>query len=192
MKYWLSGGLVAGVAIIAGCSAEPLYENGAADQASLAHGNEIVEAAGALAADLRDANGATMARATLEQADGAVRVRIAAAGLAAGTYGAHIHMTGRCDAPGFESAGAHWNPTGHQHGSENPQGPHLGDLPNLAVAADGTGEISFDIAGATLRGGNHPVLDDDGAAIIVHADPDDYRTDPSGNSGARIACGVAG
>lgn len=187
MNFRISAALVAGVAMMAGCSSEPLYENNMA-----ASGNDIVEAADAIGADLRDANGAILARATLEQAGDAVRIRIQAAGLPAGTYGAHVHMTGRCDAPDFASAGAHWNPTGHQHGSDNPEGPHLGDLPNLIVAADGTGEISFDMAGTTLRGGNHPVMDDDGAAVIVHADPDDYRTDPSGNSGARIACGIVG
>lgn len=187
MKYWFSGGLVASVAMIAGCSSEPLYENEAAVQA-----NNAVEAAEGLSADLRDVNGATLARAMLEQTSDAVRIRIEATGLAAGTYGAHVHMTGRCDAPDFASAGGHWNPTEHQHGHDNPQGAHLGDLPNLVVAADGTGTISFDIAGATLRGASNSVLDEDGAAVIVHAEPDDYRTDPSGNSGARIACGVVG
>ncbi len=187
MKFGISSGLVVGMAMMAGCSSEPLYENNMA-----APGNNAVEAGDGLGADLRDADGATMARAMVEQAGDAVRIRIEAAGLPAGTYGAHVHMTGRCDAPDFASAGAHWNPTDHQHGSENPQGAHLGDLPNLVVAADGTGEISFDIRGASLRGGNNPVMDDDGAAVIVHAEPDDYRTDPSGNSGARIACGVIG
>lgn len=187
MKFRIASGLVAGMAMMAGCSTEPLYENNVA-----ASGNEAVEAADGLRADLRDVNGATLARATLEQAGDAVRLRIEAAGLPAGTYGAHVHMTGRCDAPDFASAGGHWNPTGHEHGRDNPQGAHMGDLPNLVVAADGTGAISFDIADATLRGGSNPILDEDGAAVIVHADPDDYRTDPSGNSGARIACGVVG
>ncbi|MBX3562447.1 MAG: superoxide dismutase family protein [Sphingomonas sp.] len=173
--------------MMAGCSSEPLYENEAAVQA-----NNVVETVEGLSADLRDINGETLARATLEQTGDAVRVRIDAAGLPAGTYGAHVHMTGRCDAPDFASAGGHWNPTDHRHGRDNPQGAHMGDLPNLVVAADGSGAISFDITGATLRGAGNPVMDEDGAAVIVHADPDDYRTDPSGNSGARIACGVIG
>ncbi len=187
MKYWFSGKFVASMVVIAGCSSEPLYENEAVVQA-----NNAIEAVERLNADLRDANDTTLARAMLEQTGDAVRIRIEAAGLAAGTYGAHVHMTGRCDAPDFASAEGHWNPTEHQHGHDNPQGAHLGDLPNLVVAADGTGTISFDIAGATLRGANNAVLDEDGAAVIVHAEPDDYRTDPSGNSGARIACGVVG
>lgn len=141
-------------------------------------------------AELRKADGSASARASAEQTGAGVTVRIEAAGLPAGTYGAHVHMVGRCDGPAFESAGAHWNPMAMQHGSENPQGPHLGDLPNLTVAADGSGSVSFEIPQAQLRGGESPMLDPDGAAVIVHASPDDYRTDPSGNSGARIACGV--
>lgn len=141
-------------------------------------------------AEVRKADGQVSARASTTQTGAGVTVRIEAAGLPAGTYGAHVHMTGRCDAPAFESAGAHWNPMSRQHGSENPQGPHLGDLPNLTVAADGSGSISFEIPQAQLRGGDNPLLDADGAAVVVHASPDDYRTDPSGNSGARIACGV--
>lgn len=141
-------------------------------------------------ADLRRADGQVVARASATPADGAVRVRIEATGLPAGTYGAHVHTTGRCEGPDFASAGAHWNPMGKQHGSENPQGPHMGDLPNLVVGSDGRGNVSFEIPHAALHSGEHAVLDEDGAAVVVHASPDDYRTDPSGNSGARIACGV--
>jgi Cu-Zn family superoxide dismutase len=97
-----------------------------------------------------------------------------------------VHAVGRCDPPGFESAGPHWNPTGREHGSQNPRGQHLGDLPNLLVGADGEGSFDLGIAGADLRA----MLDTDGAALVIHAGADDYRTDPSGNSGARIACGV--
>jgi Cu-Zn family superoxide dismutase len=143
-------------------------------------------------ADLRDTSGRTLARASVSQVGDAVRVRIEAAGLAPGIYGAHVHSAGRCDAPAFESAGPHWNPTGRQHGRDNPAGQHLGDLPNLMVGTDGRGSFEFTIPGAMLSGGPGPVLDDDGAAVVVHARADDYRTDPSGNSGARIACGVLG
>lgn len=140
--------------------------------------------------DLRSATGETMARASVTQGADGASVSIEAAGLQAGTYGVHVHTTGRCDAPAFESAGAHWNPTTRQHGTQNPQGPHQGDLPNLTVGADGRGTVAFVIPGARLTGGDAPMMDADGAAVVVHADPDDYRTDPSGNSGARIACGV--
>jgi Cu-Zn family superoxide dismutase len=153
---------------------------------------EGLAAPSAVQADVRDTAGNTVARASLSQVGDAVRVRIEAAGLLPGTYGAHVHSVGRCDAPAFESAGPHWNPTGRLHGRDNPGGQHLGDLPNLMVGTDRRGSFEFTIPGATLAGGGRPVLDGDGAAIVVHARADDYRTDPSGNSGTRIACGVLG
>lgn len=141
------------------------------------------------AAALAEPGGRVVGRATVTQESGGARVRIAVDGLAAGTYAAHIHRTGRCEGPSFESAGAHWNPTGHQHGFRNPSGRHRGDLPNVAVGADGRGTLSFTIRAAMLRG-ETAMIDADGAAVMIHALPDDYRSDPSGNSGARIACGV--
>jgi Cu-Zn family superoxide dismutase len=144
------------------------------------------------AATLRDAGGRPVANATAMASAGQLRVRVEAAGLAPGTYGVHLHAVGRCDPPDFATAGPHWNPGGRQHGSQNPQGPHLGDLPNLMVGTDRDGSLEFAIAGGTLTGGAAALLDADGAAVVVHASPDDYRTDPSGNSGARIACGVFG
>ena len=107
-----------------------------------------------------------------------------------GVHGAHIHEVGSCQAPDFTSAGGHWNPLGKQHGRDNMAGPHMGDMPNLIVGQDGTGTLELLVNGATLVGGAEPILDDDGAAIVIHQGPDDYRTDPSGNSGARVACGV--
>jgi Cu-Zn family superoxide dismutase len=141
-------------------------------------------------ADLRDASGAVKARATISEAGGGLRLRIEAAGLAPGAYGAHVHAVGRCDPSDFASAGPHWNPAARQHGKDNPQGMHKGDLPNLMVGADGRGSFEIDLEGARLSGGADALLDSDGAALVIHAKPDDYRTDPSGNSGARIACGV--
>lgn len=141
-------------------------------------------------AELRKADGQIVARAAVTPNSQGLHLQIEATGLPPGTYGAHIHTTGRCDAPDFASAGGHWNPMSRQHGSENPQGSHMGDLPNLVVAANGRGTLSADIPHGTLRGGDHGVLDADGAAVVIHAGPDDYRTDPSGNSGARVACGV--
>ena len=139
-------------------------------------------------ADLVDALGATRGRASLVGHSGSVRVSVAANGMAPGTYGAHLHAVGRCDAPEFTTAGAHWNPTGRQHGRANPAGAHLGDLPNLQVGADGRGRVDFVVADAGLQAGPHPILDGDGAAVVVHAAADDERTDPSGNSGKRILC----
>ena len=113
-------------------------------------------------------------------------VSLDASALPPGTHGAHIHMVGRCDAPDFTTAGGHWNPTSKQHGTMNPAGPHEGDLPNLIVGTDGRGTLAITIPGATMAG----LLDADGSAMVVHAGADDLRTDPSGNSGGRIACGV--
>jgi Cu-Zn family superoxide dismutase len=109
-------------------------------------------------------------------------------GLPPGEHGFHVHTAGQCD-PTFEAAGGHWNPTNAQHGTQNPQGAHLGDMPNITVGQDSTVNVQATTPGGTLRGQN-AVLDADGAAVMVHAGPDDYRTDPSGNSGDRIACGV--
>ncbi len=122
-------------------------------------------------------------------ANGAMlRGEVSVRGLAAGRYGMHLHAVGQCAGPAFASAGAHWNPTMAQHGRLNPAGRHSGDLPNLVVGADGSGRIAFDVPGPISGAGG--LLDADGAAIIIHAAPDDERTDPSGNSGDRKYCAV--
>jgi Cu-Zn family superoxide dismutase len=146
-----------------------------------------------LNADLRDAQGRTRARATAEQSGDSLRVRVEAVGMSPGAYGAHLHTVGRCDPPGFAGAGPHWNPAGQMHGKDNPKGMHKGDLPNLMVGADGRGSFEYTIPNAGLSGMlPNRLIDADGAAVVIHAKPDDYRTDPSGNSGDRIACGVLG
>jgi Cu-Zn family superoxide dismutase len=122
----------------------------------------------------------------LRDSTGGVVVQGAITGLKPGNHGFHVHTVGRCDPPAFESAGPHWNPTNKQHGRQNPAGWHTGDLANLAAAAEGVAQVHQTLEGATL----HDLLDGDGSALVVHADPDDNKTDPSGNSGARIACGV--
>jgi Cu-Zn family superoxide dismutase len=122
-------------------------------------------------------------------ASGTPVLRVKVSGLPAGVHGIHIHTVGKCEGPAFTSAGGHLNPAGHQHGKDNPMGSHLGDLPNITVDRHGNGELAqtLTVAATTLRA---ELADADGAAVVVHADPDDYRTDPSGNSGARIACAV--
>ena len=105
-------------------------------------------------------------------------------------HGIHIHAVGRCDPPDFMSAGDHVNPTNRQHGLRNPQGPHAGDLPNLTVEAGGTGTFQAANVDLTLGAGANGLFDADGSALVVHADPDDEATEPTGNSGGRIACGV--
>ena len=138
------------------------------------------------AAVLHDAQGAEVGRATAREVEGGLRVTLEVHGLPPGDHGAHVHTVGRCDPPGFDSAGGHWNPLGAHHGSLNPAGPHMGDLPNLTVAPDGRATLGVNIPGAAMAG----LLDADGSAIVVHAGRDDMMSDPSGNSGGRIACGV--
>lgn len=111
-------------------------------------------------------------------------------GLSEGLHGVHLHEVGRCDGPAFDSAGGHWNPSGKQHGRDNPNGAHVGDLSNLGALASGNGTGTYLVAGVLLDQGEVRMGDTDGTALIVHASADDYRTDPSGNSGARIACAV--
>jgi Cu-Zn family superoxide dismutase len=140
-------------------------------------------------AQLKDANGRAVGNAVLVQENGSVRVIIDVTGLPPGHKGVHVHAVGQCDPPSFESSGDHFNPTNAQHGSANPQGPHLGDLPNIAVDSGGRGHLEATLKRVSLETGGRSVFDADGSAIVIHADPDDLRTDPSGNSGARIACG---
>ena len=137
-------------------------------------------------ADLRTAGGTAVGTAVAEEIDGAIRVMVEVHGMAKGVHGTHVHTTGKCEGPDFASAGGHWNPLGKQHGKDNPLGPHAGDMPNLSVGDDGRDRTIFTLPGGTYEG----LLDADGAALVVHAGPDDYKSDPSGNSGGRIACGV--
>lgn len=125
----------------------------------------------------------------VETAEG-LRVTIKAKGLPSGTHAAHIHTTGACTPPDFASAGGHWNPTAKQHGRDNPQGMHMGDMPNMLLGTDGVGELQFTIPGAKLTSGATPLLDTDGAAVVIHAGADDMKSDPAGNAGGRVACGV--
>jgi Cu-Zn family superoxide dismutase len=119
-----------------------------------------------------------------------VGLRITASGLPHGMHGIHVHSVGRCDGPGFDSAGPHWNPASRKHGLSNPAGPHGGDLPNVSVAANGTLSTTLTVPAASLSPGPGSLLDADGAALVLHATADDNVTDPSGNSGGRIACAV--
>ena len=130
-----------------------------------------------------DTAGKAIGTVTVRPGTGGWAIAVDVAGLSPGNHGIHLHEVGRCDAPGFTTAGAHFNPTGHQHGSLNPNGPHQGDLGNFAVGADGAGHQQWTQAW-DANSATH------GLALVIHASADDNRTDPSGNSGARVACGV--
>lgn len=145
---------------------------------------------GAARADLLDAEGRSLGAVILNEDDGGLALAGAVVGLAPGEHGFHIHAVGRCEPPGFESAGDHVATTGNAHGFDAAGGPHEGDLRNLSAGPDSIATVEQSTDRVSLRGGDAPLLDDDGAALIVHADPDDYVGQPAGNSGTRIACGV--
>ena len=138
---------------------------------------------------LHNTNGLPAGTAVLIASGDSLTLNLAAASLPAGGHGLHLHMIGNCEVPTFSSAGGHLNPDGHLHGTANPAGSHLGDLPNLTIDAQGAGALSIRLRG-TRADLEAALFDSTGSAIVVHADPDDYKTDPSGNSGTRIACGV--
>lgn len=140
-------------------------------------------------ATLSFANGLPAGTVQLLSNGSKVTVAIAAVGLPEGEHGFHLHTTGTCTAPDFTSAGGHLNPGQKSHGALSPGGKHLGDMPNLVVGANRTGRAEVELdgdAGAVLD----DIFDTDGAAVVIHAGPDDYTSDPAGNAGARIACGV--
>lgn len=142
-------------------------------------------------ATLTLADGRPAGTARIEAAGRTVTLELGLSGVAPGTHGVHLHARGACTAPDFASAGGHLNPLGKRHGSLAAGGMHEGDLPNITVGPGGSGTLSADLAG-TPDEVRAWLFDGDGTAIVVHAAPDDYRTDPAGNSGARVACGVIG
>jgi Cu-Zn family superoxide dismutase len=141
-------------------------------------------------AELRDASGKVVGAARLREVATGVEVIVEVMGLKPGKHGLHIHSVGKCEGPDFKSAGAHFNPHGKQHGLDNPLGAHGGDMPNLEVGGDGKGQATLVARGVTLGEGPASLFGKDGTALVVHADLDDGKTDPAGNAGARIACGV--
>ena len=141
-------------------------------------------------AALKDKDGKDVGAVTLIETSEGVRIAVTGYRLPPGAHGLHIHAVGQCVPPEFTSAGGHFNPGGKQHGKLNPAGPHAGDLPNLVVAASGEGGLDVTTKAVTLGPGPTSLWSGTGTAIVVHASPDDEKTDPTGNSGARIACGV--
>jgi Cu-Zn family superoxide dismutase len=136
-----------------------------------------------------DASGARAGQITASEAGGSVVLEILARGLAPGKHGLHLHATPSCEPPAFTSAGAHFNPAGQQHGARNPQGAHAGDFPNLIVTPDSVGRAQVTVTGWSLAPGPRSVSQP-GTALVIHADPDDELTDPTGASGDRVACAV--
>ena len=140
-------------------------------------------------ATLLTSNGSPAGAAELMSDGQTLSLAVMANGLQPGEHGFHLHTTGLCEGPDFQSAGGHLNPADNEHGSLNPQGKHLGDLPNLLVGASRSASTEIDL-GPDDAGMRTELFDGDGTAIVIHAEADDYRSDPAGDAGARIACGV--
>jgi Cu-Zn family superoxide dismutase len=158
---------------------------------TLAMGSETAWAVGErAAAPLRNAEGQVLGMAIFTQEPQGVRISVTVKGLSPGEHGIHIHSVGKCEPPDFLSAGPHFNPTNKKHGLTNPEGPHAGDLPNLVVGEDGSAVYEHVTDRVTLTPGELSLFDEDGSALVIHAGPDDQMTDPAGNSGARVLCGV--
>ncbi len=142
-------------------------------------------------AALTDANGSPIGLATFTEGRQSVEVNLRMSNLPPGPHGVHVHSVGKCDPPDFMTAGPHFNPHAKIHGILSPQGPHAGDLPNIEIGSDGHGTlVAFDPLVNLAPGSPYSLLSSGGLSIVVHKDPDDGHTDPAGNSGPRIACGV--
>ena len=142
---------------------------------------------GAVGVQLRNTVGTPIGSMWLRESPVGLDITGQVQGLEPGAHGIHIHETGRCEQPDFESAGGHFNPYGTEHGLDNPDGPHLGDMPNLLVREGGAANYQTQISPRLSD-----LADSDGSALVIHANEDDQVTDPSGGSGARVACGVIG
>jgi superoxide dismutase, Cu-Zn family len=141
-------------------------------------------------ANFIDFAGNPVGTALLTEESAGVRFHFTLNRLPAGTHGIHVHEKGDCTKPDFKSAGKHFNPEAKQHGAENPKGFHAGDLGNIEVGSDGTADVEVTAPQLTLKPSDHSLIRPGGTAIIIHAGRDDQKSDPSGNSGNPIACGV--
>jgi superoxide dismutase, Cu-Zn family len=141
-------------------------------------------------AELKDKDGKTVGRALFRERSDGVMVRLEVKDLKPGLHAVHVHAVGKCEGPGFTSAGGHFNPAGKKHGLKSPDGPHAGDLPNMLVAKDGSGRFEAKTDAITLKPGATSIFDSDGSVLVIHAGVDDYMTDPTGNAGDRAACGL--
>jgi superoxide dismutase, Cu-Zn family len=142
--------------------------------------------------DLKNASGESVGTATLSAVRGGqgVNIRVDVHNLPPGVHGIHVHQNPKCEGPAFTTAGPHFNPAGKHHGLQNPEGPHAGDMENITIATDGTAKATVVATGVSMGTGSNSIFTNGGTALVIHADQDDMKSDPAGNSGARIACGV--
>lgn len=174
--------IVVGITLLSGCNILEVPEEKIPTTAK-----ETVLAS----AQVNDVQGKSLGIINLQEADKGVLISLHLENIPAGERAIHIHEAGRCEPPAFDTAGAHFNPMNKEHGHNNPKGYHLGDLPNITADADGKVELEFLAEGLTLqKDALNSLIDQNGSAFIIHEKADDYVTDPSGNSGKRIACGI--